>query len=136
MTLPYVNAVVLVGRLAGEPVRRPLTAGGEIVSWRLIIDRPRDEGARRVVDALPCASFERDVHELTLDWQPGDLIEAHGSLRRRFWSQDQSSMSRFEVEVYQACSVAPEAAVPAHPPSPPPPPGDAPASRPPHPHPR
>ncbi|MEU5880439.1 single-stranded DNA-binding protein [Spirillospora sp. NPDC047279] len=118
MTCPHVNDVVLLGRLAEDPLRRDLPSG-LVVAWRLIVDRPRSEpGRRRMVDTLACASWVSAVADQSSTWRRGDLIEVRGSLRRRFWKGDDLRIGRYEVEVYDAALVAvspttePEAAEP------------------------
>ncbi|GAA2452024.1 hypothetical protein GCM10010191_82810 [Actinomadura vinacea] len=101
----HVNAVTLVGRLAEFPSRRALPAGGDVVSWRLIVDRPREGDGRRTVDAIRCAAFDRRIGDRTATWRPGDLIEVRGSLRRRFWKTDATRLGRYEVEVHEAETV-------------------------------
>lgn len=110
---PYVNEVALVGRLADRPVRRELPSGGSVLAWRLIIDRPRRDGGRRVVDTIPCARFGGpSAGPAAEQWRAGDLVEVHGALRRRFWRGGESG--RFEVEVHAAELLAVAApAVPA-----------------------
>jgi single-strand DNA-binding protein len=103
----HVNSVTLLGRLADDPVRRPLATGGVVVSWRLIVDRPRAEGARRVVDTITCATFDARVRADSATWRRGDLIRVHGSLRRRFWTAGDLRLGRYEVEVYETGLVAP-----------------------------
>lgn len=105
MTCPHVNDVTLLGKLAEDPVRRALPSG-LVVAWRLIVDRPRTSPGRRVVDTLACATYEPTVIDQTPTWRTGDLIEVHGSLRRRFWRPDELGIGRYEVEVYEATLVA------------------------------
>ena len=106
MSCPHLNSVHLLGRLADDPVRRALPAGGEVVSWRLIVDRPREGGGRRTVDTLTCATFDPGVGAETRAWRSGDLLEVRGSLRRRFWSTDERGFGRYEVEVHEALLIA------------------------------
>ncbi|WP_433337933.1 single-stranded DNA-binding protein [Spirillospora sp. CA-294931] len=97
----HTNAVTLCGRLAEDPSTRALPTGGEVVSWRLIVDRPNHRG-RRVVDTITCAAFDPQVRAQTTTWRKGDLIEAQGALRRRFWNSDELRIGRYEVEVHKA----------------------------------
>jgi single-strand DNA-binding protein len=98
----HVNAVTLVGRLAEHTSRRSLPAGGEVVSWRLIVDRPRVGGGRRTVDTIRCATFDQRLGESTAFWRRGDLIKVHGSVRRRFWRTNPARAGLYEVEIYEA----------------------------------
>ena len=93
----------LVGRLAVEPVHRELPSGDLLVSFRLVVGRPpgRKGGSERApsVDTLDCAAWRRDVQRSLARLQPGDVVEVHGSLRRRFWRAGAAAVSRSEVEV-------------------------------------
>jgi single-strand DNA-binding protein len=83
----YVNDVLLVGRLSREPQVKTLESGDVILTWRLIVDRPEDEWRtpRRVVDTFNCSSFDQRLFGPAKQWRPGDMLEVHGALRRRFW---------------------------------------------------
>jgi len=99
----HVNEVHLVGRLAGEPRRRDLPSGDVLVSFRVVVSRaPARRGARTgapTVDTLDCAAWRADVQRSVERAADGDLVELHGSLRRRFWRVGAGSASRSEVEV-------------------------------------
>lgn len=99
-----VNDVHLVGRLAAEPERRELPSGDVLVSFRVVVRRPpaaRRRGGGRVptVDTLDCAAWRADVQRALARMSAGDIIELHGSLRRRFWRAGPAAVSRSEVEV-------------------------------------
>jgi single-strand DNA-binding protein len=85
--VPYVNDVLLVGRLSQEPLVKRLDSGDVILTWRLIVDRPEEEWRtpRKVVDTFNCTSFDRRLFGPAKEWRPGDMLEVRGSLRRRFW---------------------------------------------------
>ena len=99
----HVNEVHLVGRLAGEPRRRELPSGDVLVSFRVVGSRgPARKGSRAgapTVDTLDCAAWRADVQRSVERAGDGDLVELHGSLRRRFWRVGAGAASRSEVEV-------------------------------------
>ena len=99
----HVNEVRLVGRLPVEPSRRELPSGDVLVSFRLVVARSPDRRrkAERVptVDTLDCAAWRADVQRSVERASEGDLVELHGSLRRRFWRVGAGAASRSEVEV-------------------------------------
>ena len=109
----HANEVLLRGRLAADPVRRDLPSGDTLVSFRLVVDRlppprrprrsPRAPGApgsrAPTVDTLDCAAWRKDVQRSLSRAAPGDVLEVHGSLRRRFWKTGTGAASRSEVEV-------------------------------------
>jgi single-strand DNA-binding protein len=101
------NDVVLVGRLAAPADERELPSGDRLVSFRVVVGRPdvrpAVEGVRRTtVDALECTAWRADVRRSALAWQPGDVVEVTGALRRRFWRAGGGPASRVEVEVARA----------------------------------
>ena len=100
---PHVNEVHLVGRLAVEPARRELPSGDVLVSFRLVVSRPPGRKGQTerspTVDTLDCSAWRRDVQRSLARLQPGNVIEVHGSLRRRFWRAGTAAASRSEVEV-------------------------------------
>jgi single-strand DNA-binding protein len=110
---PPVNEVHLVGRLAAPPESRELPSGDVLLSFRLVVGRgPR--GARRgasartpTVDTLDCAVWRADLQRRAARLDEGDVLEVHGSLRRRFWRSGAGTpASRSEVEVLRLRRVA------------------------------
>ena len=99
----HVNEIRLVGRLPVEPSRRELPSGDVLVSFRVVVSRaPARRGARSggpTVDTLDCAAWRADVQRSVERAADGDLVELHGSLRRRFWRVAAGAASRSEVEV-------------------------------------
>jgi single-strand DNA-binding protein len=97
---PYVNEVLLVGRLSGEPIVRPLPSSDLVLEWRLLVDRPPDERrtARNIVDTFSCVSYDGRLLDVAEDWRHGDLIEVRGTLRHRFWRTG----NRHEIVVKRA----------------------------------
>lgn len=101
----HVNEVHLVGRLAGQPHRRELPSGDVLVTFRVVVSRvPARRGARTgtpTVDTLNCVAWRADVQRSVERSADGDLVELHGSLRRRFWraGAGAGAVSRSEVEV-------------------------------------
>jgi single-strand DNA-binding protein len=104
-----VNDVLLVGRLAATPEVRSLPSGDVVVTFRLVVDRPARRhlsGSAARVDTLDCAAFRSDVRRRCQRWEPGDVVEVRGSLRRRFFRTGGGPASRYEVEVATASRVA------------------------------
>jgi single-strand DNA-binding protein len=110
---PPVNEVHLVGRLAAPPESRELPSGDVLLSFRLVVGRgPR--GARSsasartpTVDTLDCAVWRADLQRRAARLDEGDVLEVHGSLRRRFWRSGAGTpASRSEVEVLRLRRVA------------------------------
>lgn len=99
------NEVVLVGRVSGSPQERELPSGDLLVSWRLVLDRPRPrrparEGARVVtIDTVDCVAWSAGVRRTARSLSDGDVVALEGALRRRFWRGSGRAESRTEVEV-------------------------------------
>lgn len=100
----HANEVTLVGRLAAESESRTLPSGDELVTWRLIVERPSAPRRLRAptVDTLDCVAWRADVRRRAASWKPGDILAISGSLRRRFWRSGGGPASRCEVEVRTA----------------------------------
>lgn len=101
VTTDHRNEVLVTGRLSTYAEARELPSGDEVVSWRLIVDRSVD-GERAGIDAIDCVAFATRLRRSAVKWQPGELIEVEGALRRRFWRTASGTASRFEVEVSRA----------------------------------
>jgi single-strand DNA-binding protein len=95
------NEVVLVGRLSAPAEVRSLPSGDELVSWRVVVARPRSPGGRRgaAVDTLDCAAATAAAARAATRWLAGDVVELHGSLHRRFWQSPAGPASRYQVAV-------------------------------------
>jgi single-strand DNA-binding protein len=100
------NEVLLLGRLSVAPEERDLPSGDVIVTFRVVVDRPptrKGEPASRVtIDTLDCVARTAAVRRTVQSWEPGDVVEAEGSLRRRFFRGAGGLGSRYEVEVTRA----------------------------------
>lgn len=106
-TIPTtINEVHLAGRLAAAPEQRTLPSGDELVTLRIIVDRPApakgEKETRQRVDSLECAVWRPRVQRSVLGWRAGDLVEVSGALRRRFFRSGGGVASRVEVEVATA----------------------------------
>lgn len=98
-----VNSVELVGRLAAHPTRATLPSGDEVVSLRLVVDRPARRGAKGPgVDTIDCSVWSASLARRVERWHPGDVVRLQGSLRRRFWRSPVGVRSRYEVETTAA----------------------------------
>ncbi|MGN6472410.1 MAG: single-stranded DNA-binding protein [Mycobacteriales bacterium] len=95
------NEVLVVGRLSTSAEARELPSGDEVVSWRLVVDRP-STAPRAGVDVIDCVAFAARVRRAALKWHPGDVIEVEGALRRRFWRTSSGTASRYELETSRA----------------------------------
>lgn len=102
------NEVRIVGRVSDDPEVIVLPSGDEIVTARLVVNRPRPpagKGKRAGVDTIPCTAWKPSARRRLRVWDAGDIVEITGSLRRRFW-RDGGARSRYEVEVDSARRLA------------------------------
>jgi single-strand DNA-binding protein len=99
------NEVVVAGRLSTTATAKDLPSGDEVVTWRLIVDRP--PGAPGKCDVLECAAFNGRVRRQALSWNAGDVVEVSGALRRRFWRGPAGLQSKYEVHVDSATRLTP-----------------------------
>jgi len=116
-----VNSVRLVGRVSAEPEHRELPSGDELVQLRVIVVRPArptraarasgggrgsaaaagagESGAPRAqVDTIDVTCWTAGTRRSAARLQPGQVVEVHGALRRRFFRAGAVTQSRYEVE--------------------------------------
>ena len=100
------NDVRLVGRLSGEPVVIELPSGDALVTFRISVPRSSPSGASAAggqrVDSVPCAAWSPRLRRSIVTWRAGDLVEASGAVRCRFFQAGGATRSRVEVEVSSA----------------------------------
>jgi single-strand DNA-binding protein len=105
---PARNEVLLVGRVSGTPRRLELPSGDEITSFRLVVDRAPTRRAapagRKLAtqDTFDCVAWSVSLQRTAQAWQPGDTVEVHGAVRRRFFRAGAGVQSRYEIEVTKA----------------------------------
>ncbi|TDC48571.1 single-stranded DNA-binding protein [Jiangella ureilytica] len=105
----HLNEVRLVGRLSAEPEVILLPSGDEIVSARLVVQRPRPPaglGAPRRVDTVTCTAWASAQRRKLRVLEEGDTVEITGALRRRFWRSGGAGQSTFEIEIDSAKCIA------------------------------
>jgi single-strand DNA-binding protein len=100
------NEVLLRGRLAARVEQRVLPSGDLLALFRLVVERPqrprKADDRTPSVDTFDCVAWRARVRRSAGGWQPGDVVEVTGSLRRRFWRSPAGPASRCEVEVASA----------------------------------
>lgn len=96
------NDVCLVGRLSVEPTVKELPSGDAMVQVRVVVDRPEASRSRQRVDALDCTIWAARLRGQVAKWHAGDVVEFHGSIRRRFYQTPGGTQSRVEIEVDKA----------------------------------
>lgn len=94
------NQVLLTGRVSAAPIERELPSGDRMVSLRIVIPRPRKAAdTRKQVDVIDLVAWSKSTQRTATRLQPEDIIEAQGTLRRRFFQSGQTRISRYEVEL-------------------------------------
>ena len=96
--LTHHNEVHIVGRVSAAPEVRALR-DGELVVWRVAVERPRPPGEPRRSDWLTCATAEPEPGATARGLRVGDVVELNGRLRRRFWRSRQGPVTPLEIEV-------------------------------------
>lgn len=95
------NEVTLVGKVSATPQLRQLPSGDSLVSVRVVVKRkgPRPRPNSPTIDTIDCGAWTGRAKKTLERFQPGDVVEVTGSLRRRFQRIDGGAISRYEVEV-------------------------------------
>jgi single-strand DNA-binding protein len=103
------NQVSLVGRVSADPVERELPSGDRVVSLRVVVDRPDNRrSTRKQVDVIDLSSWTKTTQRSALRLKPNDMVEAQGSLRRRFFNTPGGRTSRYEVELARIKRISPQ----------------------------
>lgn len=100
----HLNEVHVVGRISAAPEVRPLS-GGELVVWRMAVERPRPPGAARHSDWIACTATDPEPRAAVAGLRVGDVLEVRGRLRRRFWRSRNGPVTPLEVEVHGAVAL-------------------------------
>lgn len=93
------NEVHLIGRLAEMPAHKTMPSGDVAVDFRLVVRRPPAAVRRQSTDSIKCTTFRPGAIKAAAGWLPGDVLEIHGALHRRFWRAESKIMNVYEVEV-------------------------------------
>lgn len=104
LSVPSSNEVHLIGRLSDVPLERTLPSEALMCTFSVVVDRVDSQlASRQRVDVLACVVWSGRVRRHVRQWAPGDLVEIHGSLRKRFFRVSGGATgSRVEVEVTSA----------------------------------
>ena len=102
------NEVHLRGRLAVASSEIPLPSGDIAGVFRVIVDRAPDRrrGTSARVDSIECKAFTADLRRKIARFAPGDVLDVHGSLQRRFFRAGGAAVSRYDVVVTAVTRVA------------------------------
>jgi single-strand DNA-binding protein len=100
------NRVSVVGRVSSAATTRTMPSGDELVTWRVVVDRPPAHGPGPTFDVVDCVAWSARTRRSALAWAVGDVVAIDGALRRRFWRSPGSLQSRCEIEVRAAKRVA------------------------------
>jgi single-strand DNA-binding protein len=84
-----------------------MPSGDDMVTWRVVVDRPAAQGRGPGFDVVDCVAWVVRVRRAALGWGVGDIVSLDGALRRRFWRSPGGGLqSRCEIEVRTAKRVA------------------------------
>lgn len=93
------NEVILVGRVSAPPEERDLPSGDQLITLRVVVDRPLQKGeSRRTVDAIDVSCWTKRTRRTASGLGPDDVVRVEGALRRRFFAAAGGRASRYEVE--------------------------------------
>jgi len=112
------NRVTLVGRVSAPPESRDLPSGDQLVTLRVIVDRPpprrRSDAAttRRAVDVIDVTCWTRRTQRTAQGLTADEEVRVEGALRRRFFAAGGGRASRYEVEANRLVRVTPRSRPP------------------------
>ena len=97
------NEITLRGRLSAPAELRELPSGDTLLVFSLTVRRPPPDPARARPreprqDTITCVSFAAALITRSAGWQPDDVLEVEGSLRRRFWRTPGGTAVAHEVD--------------------------------------
>jgi single-strand DNA-binding protein len=96
-----------VGRVSAVPERRDLPSGDQLVTFRVVVDRPPQKGvSKRAVDVIDVACWTKRTQRTAAGLEPDDTVRVEGALRRRFFAAAGGRASRYEVEASRLVRVS------------------------------
>lgn len=96
------NDVVLRGRLAAPAVVRDMPSGDTLLVFKLTVRRPVVRPREPGHDTITCVSTAAALVRRATAWQPDDVLEVEGSLRRRYWRSPTGGAVVHEVDCRRA----------------------------------
>jgi len=96
------NDVVLRGRLAAPAVVREMPSGDTLPVFKLTVRRPVPRPREPGHDTITCVSSAPGLVRRATAWQPDDVLEVEGSLRRRYWRSPTGGAVVHEVDCRRA----------------------------------
>ncbi|WP_091241806.1 single-stranded DNA-binding protein [Klenkia soli] len=104
------NDVALRGVLAVPPELRELASGDTLLVLKLTVRRqpPTSRPARPREprqDTLTCITYAKALITRSATWQPGDVLDVEGALRRRVWRSPTGAAVAHEVECHRVRKV-------------------------------
>lgn len=97
------NEIALRGRLSAPVEVRELPSGDTQLVFKLTVRRPprppaqvRPREPRQ--DTFTCVSYAKALITRSAGWEPDDVLEVEGSLRRRFWRTPTGTAVAHEVD--------------------------------------
>jgi single-strand DNA-binding protein len=108
------NEVMLVGRVSATPETRELPSGDQLVTLRVVVDRPPQKAqraarkgvAKRAVDVIDVACWSKRTQRTAGTLEADDGVRVEGALRRRFFAAGGGRASRYEVEASRLVRVS------------------------------
>ena len=74
------NRVSITGRVSSAALSRTMPSGDEMVTWRVVVDRPPSKGPGPAFDVVDCVAWGARVRRGVLGWSIGDVVAVEGAL--------------------------------------------------------
>ncbi|MBC7326812.1 single-stranded DNA-binding protein [bacterium] len=111
----FYNRVILIGRIATDPVRRYTPAGTAVTNFRLAVGRPSPAPDGKDTDFFTIVAW-RELAERIANAEKGRLVCVEGRLRERSWiGRDGTRKRTVEVfaDAFRFLDKAPQPATPS-----------------------
>ena len=93
-----INTVVLVGRLAADPILRKTQSNKSVTSFTVAVDRRTGQGNEQTADFINCTTWNQVADNVAKYLRKGSLVALEGRLQQnKFTDKQGNNRSSYEV---------------------------------------
>lgn len=86
------NTVLFMGRLTGDPVLRMSTAGKQVCTFSIAVDRPFKRDGEQNADFFGCVAFGKMAENIERFFRKGHRILVKGSMQNNNYKNSEGKM--------------------------------------------